>query len=221
LSLEVRVREVYETFHDKFPDSRVLIRVDGASTEDEVKAFVEMLSKGSEHVDENYQAVVRGHAPVSALAAAANKDVGTICSQLRPLPLGFSEPLLDDLEREGALSAVGRPAVWDTTSLFIIGGLGSELAELTRNVLTGSLIAQATLDDADAGAHEIAPGDGRHELMPKRLRISDQREAWQALVQPVAYRAEHSSPPPPTHQGPPASGRGRQARKGRIRRRRH
>lgn len=67
-------------------------------------------------------------------------------------------PELDNSDRADAATALGRGAVLDPTALFTLGGLGTEYVEAALDRLGDrALIAQATLDDLDAGRTALLP----------------------------------------------------------------
>jgi tetratricopeptide (TPR) repeat protein len=157
--LAERVRQGVQSFPEEFPDSLLFRAEKAPTTAEEFDEFARQYAPASGVAEEFHDKVLAGGVPVTALAAAANKDLGTIWSALRWLPLGYSDEQLDAIERADAAEAIGRPAVWDPASLFVAGGLGTSLRDAITNALPGSVIANSTLEDADHGASAVM-GDG-------------------------------------------------------------
>ncbi|MGH2944847.1 MAG: PIN domain-containing protein [Solirubrobacteraceae bacterium] len=153
--LAARVRDGFESFPEKFPESLLLRAEKAPTTPAELDEFARRYAPEAAIAEEMHAKVLAGDVPVAALAAAAGKDLGTVWSALQWLPLGYGDKQLDELERGDAADAIGRPAVWDPASLFVAGGLGNPVRDLLLSTLPGSVIANCSFDDADRAATAV------------------------------------------------------------------
>lgn len=155
--LAVEVQQRFESFSDRFPESKALWRLDAPGSAEEFDALMrEMHAESAEWQRRIQDEVVAGQAPINALAVVSPvSQVGSAWGKMGALPLGFSIPVLDEHERTVAANAVGGAAVWEPSSICVVGGLGEELEQRVRTALPGSLIVQDTLDDADAAASAV------------------------------------------------------------------
>lgn len=148
-----RRRAALREFAERFPDSQSIKSFEGLNTTEDIEEFFrEQLAPGSEIVLEMQKSVLGGKAPVSALAGAAGKSAADLWTSLLPLPLGFGDPALNDLERADAEAAFGKPTVWDTSALYVAGGLGNEVISTIKSHLPASVVAQSVLDDVVVAA---------------------------------------------------------------------
>jgi tetratricopeptide (TPR) repeat protein len=153
--LAERRRVTFEEFATRFPDSQIIQSFPAPESPEEIEAFLrEHFSEGSEHQVDAAQKVARGEAAVAVLAALSGKEVSTLWGRLETLPFGFSDPTLDDLERQDAADAIGKPAVLDPSALVIAGGLGEPLTTTLLGALPGSVVPLSVLADADSAAHQ-------------------------------------------------------------------
>jgi hypothetical protein len=152
--LVVEIRRRFESFPDRFPDSKVLWRIDAPESAEEFDALMrEMHGESAEWQRRIQEEVAAGQAPVNALAVVSPVgQVGSAWGKMTALPLSLSIPALDEHERTVAGQAVGGAAVWDPSSICVVGGLGEEIEQRIRAALPGSLIVQESLEDADLAA---------------------------------------------------------------------
>lgn len=158
-ALESRVRESFDTFPRRFPESRLLraIKID---PEDPLTGLLEMLEEQRDDrnaVDDAERAIADGTGPVAVLAALVGMSVGEVLLRMNALPLGFAAPELfqqDLAEATIALEAGG--AVWDATSVYVAGGLDELVTSVLRNALPASRLGQATLDDAGRALAQLS-----------------------------------------------------------------
>lgn len=164
--LAERVRDGFETFPRKFPDSQLLRAMPAPTTTAELIEFVkEHVAPGSELLGPLIEDLRHGRTPLAIVAAACGRHVmqAWIMSDLKPI--GFGDTVLDQLERDDAANAIGKGAVWDSAALVIVATLGDELADALRRALPGSQIPQSVLDDADGPAVKGQPDpEGRIQL---------------------------------------------------------
>lgn len=167
----------FREFPERFPDSQAIRAFEAPTTAEEFEEFArEHAAPRASTGAELYEQVVHGNAPVALLAGALGKPSAEVWAGLEPLPIGYGDPGLDQLELADALNAVGKPAVWDTSSLYIVGGLGPDIASAAMNFLPASVIAQATLDDVAASAGGLtADADGDLTLLSWDVRLGRPR----------------------------------------------
>jgi hypothetical protein len=148
------VGERFRSFPDRFPNSKVMWRVDAPATAEEFHELLREMHGDSAAAQRSVQdQIADGQGPVNALAVVSPvKEVGSAWARLSALPLGFAIPSLDDHERTIAAAAIGGAAVWDPSSLCTVGGLGYEIEQKIQAALPGSLIVNETLEDADSAA---------------------------------------------------------------------
>jgi hypothetical protein len=147
------------SFPDRFPNSRFMWRVDAPKTAEEFDALMRA-THGESAAAQNraLQGITDAVMPVNALAAVSPGGyVGRSWSRLWSLPLGLALSALDDHERTAASEALGGAAVWDPSSIYVAGLLGDAMEHRVREALPGSLIANQTLEDADAAASGLGP----------------------------------------------------------------
>lgn len=160
--LAERVRLTFAEFGDRFPASKAIQVISVPSTPEGIKDLMTDLAGDRTTVQvEVVEHIVNGRLPVNAFAAVApNGYIGSAWARLGFLPLGFATEQNDEFDRDAARATIGRAAVWDSSSLFVVGGLG-DLAQLIHGVLPGSLLANETLEDADAASDAAAsPSSG-------------------------------------------------------------
>jgi hypothetical protein len=92
--------------------------------------------------------------------ASPHGSIGRSWLGLSFLPLRFSGDEREEEELSTALAAVGGAVILDSSSLFIVGGLGSDHAEALLGVLPGSHITTETLEDADVGVDSLPSAGG-------------------------------------------------------------
>lgn len=167
IELEDRIRDAWATFPTRFPDQEFMQVMEAPST---LEGFEELLKEmgggdSARMQKETAEQIIAGERPVNGLAVAApHESIGRCWLGLGFLPLGFCMENIDDLEINAASKAIGGAAIWDSSSLFVVGGLGGPHTEALLGVLPGSQIASETLEDADA-AIESLPAQGGHETI--------------------------------------------------------
>jgi len=146
------------SFAERFPDSQLIVSVPIDPTPEGIDAFFrEYIEPGADTIRTVADQLRNGSAPVALLAAVSGRPVAVATVQLeRILPLGFGDELLSNLEREDAETAVGRPVVWDPTSLGVVALLQREASEAIRLAFPGAVAAQATIDDIRRAGDSIA-----------------------------------------------------------------
>ncbi len=98
--------------------------------------------------------------------------------------------MLDDLEYQDARKALAAPAVLDPTSLSVLAGLGGQIEQAALRALPGSVIAQATLEDADRAAGPLGDPVGPAAYMARDPRTGEPTVVPIDETQ-VARQAEH------------------------------
>ncbi len=166
VDLADRIRDAWATFPRRFPDQQFMQVFEAPST---LEGFEEMLKEmgggdSARAQREAIEEVAEGGQPVNAVTLASpHGSIGRSWLGLSFLPLRFTG---GDHEEElaTALDAVGSAVVWDSSSLFVVGGLGSKHAKALLGVLPGSRIATETLEDADVGIDSL-PQVGGGEMI--------------------------------------------------------
>lgn len=160
--LERRIKKTFADFPERFPDSDRLQahKVD----EDDPGSFLEAIRPQLEARAELGQALLeevrKGSGATHVLAAASGRSVGEVWANLPALPLGYSDQTMGSEERSAATDALAkRAAVWDSTSIYVVGGLGKARAQTLRNTLPASLIAESTFEDVSSDLQK--PGEGQ------------------------------------------------------------
>jgi hypothetical protein len=163
-----RIRETWSSFPTRFPDQEFIQVLEAPETPE---GFEELLREfgGGETArlqKDAIQSVVDGAAPVNVLAAATpNPSIGRCWLGLGFLPLGFSAAAEEEEEELAtARDALGGAVTMDSSSLYITAGLGARHTDAILGALPGSLIANETLEDADAALGSV-PLSGNSETV--------------------------------------------------------
>jgi aspartyl-tRNA(Asn)/glutamyl-tRNA(Gln) amidotransferase subunit C len=153
------VRNALATFPDRFPKSKLIRAVKAPESPEEVPAFFKAhFAAGAEESRRRQTEVVRGDAPVAALAATIGRSVCALWSRLEILPLTYSDSNLLDWEREVAWSAIPGGAVIDTAALSVLARLRNTPVPLAvRGALPALTVPRAVVEDALA-ARPALPG---------------------------------------------------------------
>jgi hypothetical protein len=161
-TLEERIKRTFADFPERFPDSEHLkaFKID----ENDPGAFLETirpeLEARAEIGNSLFQEVRKGSGATHVLAAASGKSVGEVWASLPALPLGYSDETIDAEERAAATEAVAkRAAVWDQTSIYVVGGLGDKSRQVLRRALPASLVAESVYEDVASDLRKPA-GEG-------------------------------------------------------------
>jgi hypothetical protein len=146
-----RVRDDYEGFKERFPESQALVAVPAPTNREEYEALIKQLG-GEEQAEarrELESQIQNGSTGVFTLAMVAPVGVASIWAHLECLPLSFADRALTDAELADARQAIGGPAVWDSSVISVLDLLGDDHASMVRNALPGSMLAHAILADLD------------------------------------------------------------------------
>jgi tetratricopeptide (TPR) repeat protein len=163
-AIQRRVQETFNTFSQRFPNSRMIRAIPAPETPEEIERFFTELAGDTPKLQyEISKAIVAGRAPVSALAAVSNGSVGREWSRMRGLPIGFAMPERDAADRDAARNALGGAAVWDPSSLFVTYSLGEGVMDSMRSLLPGSMVVTETLEDIDSD--DRSPGTPSAETL--------------------------------------------------------
>lgn len=151
-ALTGEVGERFRSFPDRFPNSKVLWRIEAPETGEEWhELLAEMHADSALAQQDVRERITRGEAPVNALVVVSPvNEVGSAWARRDTLPMGFAIPIVDAHERAIAVEAIGGAAIWDPSSVFTAGGLGRTLEDKIKAALPGSSIVNETLDDADS-----------------------------------------------------------------------
>ena len=161
------VGERFRSFPDRFPNSKVLWRVEAPETGDEWHELLASMHADSALAQQEVrEQITNGEAPVNALAVVSPvNEVGSAWARRDTLPMGFAISILDAHERAIAVEAIGGAAIWDPSSLFTTGGFGKALEDKIKAALPGSSIVNETLEDADSAVTgPSSPGRSATEL---------------------------------------------------------
>jgi tetratricopeptide (TPR) repeat protein/predicted nucleic acid-binding protein len=161
--LERRIKQTFADFTERFPDSTRMqaYKVDEDDPSgflDTIRPQLEARAKVSEAL---FEEVRKGSGATHLLAAATGRSIGEIWANLPALPLGYSDQSISSEERLAAADAIAkRAAVWDPTSIYVVGGVGEARAQTLRNVLPASLIAESTFEDVSSDLRKPVDGQG-------------------------------------------------------------
>jgi hypothetical protein len=165
--LHARVAETWAQFPLRFPNSAFLQSFKAPESGEEIAAFIqEHFARDHAQLAEVSRQVMEGETAVAVLAGVVARDLAYVWGRLTTLPLGYSDPALDEQEEADAAAAIGSGAVWDTGAIFIAGGLGGQAADAIRRALPASVVPQSVLDDINQAAApaEDGEGSGRREI---------------------------------------------------------
>lgn len=154
-------------FHERFPESQIIRAFEAPTTVEEFEEFARQhVAPGADAGVKFHEQVMRGEAPVALLAAGLGKNLAEVWAGAQTLPLGYGDSTLDELELADAVAAIGKPAVWDVSSLYVVGGLGEDVVNAAANFLPASVVAQSTLEDIAACAgRPFGDSDGEQTLL--------------------------------------------------------
>ncbi|HEV2974934.1 MAG TPA: hypothetical protein VGX69_08030 [Solirubrobacteraceae bacterium] len=152
---EAVIREAFETFAARFPNSKRIIQRELPDSEEGVRQLLAEMAPARDR-DRRIVAGIRDGSTVTAvLAAVHGRSLSELWAALTTLPLGYGEATLDDLELQDARRALASPAVLDPSSLSVLALLGDDVSEAVLRALPGAEIPQASLQDADRGVHPM------------------------------------------------------------------
>jgi hypothetical protein len=180
-SLESRVRDSFNTFPERFPNS-TLMRAVAIDPDDPVGSLVstlgDQLEQRADHADQALRDVRTGTSPVAILATSAGRSVGEILMHLPALPLAYPDEQSDQLDRTDAADAYeSGAAVWDAAAVFVAAALGNSVENAIRTALPSSTVARVTQTEAASDA--VAPkgsGGGQLFLQEGFLRFVEESE---------------------------------------------
>lgn len=152
---EAAVQAAYETFGERFPNSKRIVRRELPSGEEGVKKLLSEMAPPARRDQEIVAGVRDGSTATAVLAAVRQRSLSEMWPALTMLPLGYGDPALDDLELQDARRTLASPAVLDPTSLSVLALLGTDASEAVLRALPGSQIPQASLQDADWGVNPM------------------------------------------------------------------
>ncbi|HMN99829.1 MAG TPA: hypothetical protein PKD59_10470 [Miltoncostaeaceae bacterium] len=163
-TLKERLRTGWEQFEARFPDSTALTRVEIGEDLEGLSAYMrEHLADAVESERELMRQVADGEVPLAFVAGARGTEATTVWGRVRPLPVGFANETLEELELADAAAAIGGPVVFDPAALVVAGGLGPSLRDVIVGALPGSVVPQAVLDDADSAEADLVMAAGQSE----------------------------------------------------------
>ncbi len=146
-TLEARLRDSFETFPQRFPDSRA-IRTVAIDLDDPIGSLMRAIGSELEarerHTSTRVREVRWGNAAVALLASASGCSTGETLFMLEALPLTYPDDQFNLLDRTDAAAALAGGAVWDSNAIFVVAALGGVVEQTLRNVLPSSVVARAT-----------------------------------------------------------------------------
>jgi aspartyl-tRNA(Asn)/glutamyl-tRNA(Gln) amidotransferase subunit C len=149
------VQKILSEFPDRFPGSRLIRAIPAPETEAEVEEFFRVhFADNARRVHDAQVAVLSEAAPLALAAAVSGKQVALTWARAGFLPIRTADPLQRRAEVDHARDALGKGAVWDSSSLFIIGAAAANaaVAETVLAALPLSVLPQSVLVDADLAA---------------------------------------------------------------------
>lgn len=205
-----RIGDTFASFEERFPDSTTIRTFRAPETPEEFQElFSDLQGDRPQRQREAMEAVRDGRAAVNLLAALSNGSVGATWGRLLALPLGFAIDETEVAEREVAAGGIGGAAVWDSSSIFIVGIVPEAAKNAMSVALPGSLIATETLEDVDRDAllvgrgvaetfHDEEGNVGIREI-PDKEREEESRRIREALELARTFNVE-PAPGPGGHQ---------------------
>jgi hypothetical protein len=182
---EAAVRETFETFAARFPNSKRIIQRELPESEEGIRQLLAEMAPAGDRDREIVASIRDGHTVTAVLAAVHGRSLSELWAALTMLPLGYGEATLDDLELQDARRTLASPAVLDPTSLSVLALLGAEVAQAVLRALPGAQIPQATLQDADRGVNPM--NDPR---APSGTVVRDPRSGEPVVIANDAVDAE-------------------------------
>jgi len=170
-----------DRFLERFPNSRAfgVLEAEEGDEEGLIAAITELVRAKAERATDVERRVFRdGSAPLATLAHVVGKTLGELLFLARRIPLGYGEEALARAEVDDALAAIGLGAVWDQTSLFVVGGLGDDLLPAALQALQKSVICQSALDDCITDRARPQSGDERMDLVFNRVAGEAELIPW-------------------------------------------
>lgn len=149
------IGKTYETFPERFPDSVMIQQREIPQTEDGILKLLADMAPPADRDLEIVEGIMQGMMVSAALAAFHSRSVCELWAALAVLPISYGDRTLEELELQDARDALAGPAVLDPTSLSVLALLGGDVERAVLRALPGSLIAQATLEDADRGVNPL------------------------------------------------------------------
>ncbi|MGO9490382.1 MAG: PIN domain-containing protein [Solirubrobacteraceae bacterium] len=152
---EMAVREAFETFAARFPNSKRIIQRELPGTEEGIRQLLAEMAPAGDRDREIMASVRDGSTVTAVLAAVHGRSLSELWAALTMLPLGYGEATLDALGLQDARRALASPAVLDPSSLSVLALLGEDASQAVLRALPGAQIPQATLQDADRGVNPM------------------------------------------------------------------
>jgi hypothetical protein len=152
---EAAVREAFETFTARFPNSKRIIQRELPDSEEGIRQLLAEMAPAGDRDREIVAGIRDGSTVTAVLAAVHGRSLSELWAALSILPLAYEEATLDDLELQDARRTLASPAVLDPTSLSVLALLGEEVAQAVLRALPGAQIPQASLQDADRGVNPM------------------------------------------------------------------
>jgi hypothetical protein len=161
---ELAKRVAAARFFELFPESEQLRRL----TLEELQTFqTEAAPEQARRVQEAIEHIFMvGDMPTGSLAALEGGDIGGLWMRLSEslgLPLGYSEPAMEERERLMAEAGFGGAALWDASSIFVVGHVLTDEAEAIRTSFPNGGIAQAALLELTVAARNLRFEESVHE----------------------------------------------------------
>ena len=146
-----RIKETFEQFPEKFPDSEQLqsFVVDSEDAAGSFLAEIQpQLEERAEKGRELSEELSKGVIATAVVASVSGHSIGEVWMSLGAMPLGYSDAQTEAREQAAAAAAVDElGAVWDPTSIFVVGGLTKSDRLVLRAALPASTISESTFAD--------------------------------------------------------------------------
>jgi hypothetical protein len=175
--LDRRIRQTFEDFPERFPDSAIVQTVPAPSTEDDWAEFADRyVTTRRDAAQEMATQVQRGQSPLAVFATLGGTPLSVwIDSDILPLVAPVTD--IREQERAAARQALAGTAVWDSSVLAVLSLLDESVANTIATALPASITARAVGDEV-RGLHElVAERDPIHS--PGTLTVDDGRPVLQ------------------------------------------
>ncbi len=195
--LATRFQPISETFFERWPDSKIMTRIDVSDLDNLIEYMREHFGRAADELQELVAKAVLGHLPYGLAAAVRGRTLSAllITRGLGCIPLGTVDAVQRECELQIAIAALDGQVVVDTNALHALGHTGLPAADLLSR-FSRVIVTRQTLDDAMAGSDSLAlkstatMGWDPHADRPFLLEIDEaQADAWARDADELVIRA--------------------------------
>lgn len=199
-TLVERIRELSESFFERWPESRLVERIDASDPDLLIQHLRERLAPAARRHEDIVRDVQLARTPYSLLAVSRGRSLAEalITGGAGCIPIGTLDPVEAERELEVARASLDSDVVADSHALYVAGltGLADELIASFRR----GRVERSVLDDAIAGARALrlrstmTLGWDPRADRPTLAEISpEQAEEWSRQADELIERSRHLS----------------------------